>query len=182
MRAETEKRVLEEIGQDDNQRQLPTIKRACLSGGDQVRAAAGGGGPGAGGGGGGGGGAARAAEAMRMPGPRARRRLRQVEVEEICNAGESVWVVKTTSCGKSAHCSGSNCFFQVYCQKLSHFSQNREEMPCKAVNRRNIPYIAEQDRYLPLRQRKHAAPPRFHYTAPRFSGGFMVTATCEAGQ
>ena len=42
MRAETEKRVLEEIGQDDNQRQLPTIKRACLSGGDQVRAADGG--------------------------------------------------------------------------------------------------------------------------------------------
>ena len=44
MRAETEKRVLEEVSQEDNQRQLPAVKRTCLGGGDQVRTTNSGGG------------------------------------------------------------------------------------------------------------------------------------------
>ena len=39
MRAEAEERVFEEIGQHDDERQLPAVERAGLGGGDEVRAA-----------------------------------------------------------------------------------------------------------------------------------------------
>jgi len=39
MRAETEKRIFEEVGQNDNQRKLPAVKRTRLRRGNQVRTA-----------------------------------------------------------------------------------------------------------------------------------------------
>ena len=39
MRAEAEERVFEEVGQHDDERELPAVERTGLGGGDEVRAA-----------------------------------------------------------------------------------------------------------------------------------------------